>query len=173
MTEPASIVDIFLQPGEIYLGDRQTRIRTVLGSCVSLVLWHPQALLGGMLHYMLPGRTHGRKGALDARYGDEAMELMCRDIGAAGVPLHEFRVHLFGGGDMFPAVHKASGLQVGRRNVEAARHLVHRFGLSVSDEHVEGCGHRHLIFNVWNGDILLRHAEIRPVESATLKKAAA
>lgn len=169
MTEPASVVDIFLQPGDIYLGERDTRIRTVLGSCVSLVLWHPQALLGGMLHYMLPRRTQRETGALDARYGDEAMELMRRDIDAAGVPLREFRVHLFGGGNMFPRVRQTSHWQVGRKNVEAARHLIRRFGLSVSDEHVEGNGHRHLIFNVWNGDILLRYAEAYPYESNTMK----
>jgi len=44
--KPPFVIDIFLQPGELYFGDRHTRIRTVLGSCVSVVFWHPEKLLG-------------------------------------------------------------------------------------------------------------------------------
>ncbi len=49
-------IDVFLQPGDVYFGDRHTRLRTILGSCVSITLWHPQRLLGGMCHFILPAR---------------------------------------------------------------------------------------------------------------------
>ena len=53
MRKPKGVIEVFLQPGELYFGDRYTRLRTLLGSCVSIVLWHREALLGGMCHYML------------------------------------------------------------------------------------------------------------------------
>ncbi|MDO8775427.1 MAG: chemotaxis protein CheD, partial [Burkholderiaceae bacterium] len=80
MDKPAHTVDIFLQPGEVYFGGRDTRIRTLLGSCVAITMWHPGMLAGGMCHYMLPGAPTGRRGALDGRYADEAMELMLCEI---------------------------------------------------------------------------------------------
>lgn len=49
-------LDIFLQPGEWYFGEGNTRVRTTLGSCVAIVLWHPVRRIGGMCHYMLPSR---------------------------------------------------------------------------------------------------------------------
>ena len=48
MKKPADAIEIFLHPGEFYFGDRHTRIRTLLGSCVSIILWHPRLLIGGM-----------------------------------------------------------------------------------------------------------------------------
>ena len=47
---------VFLHPGECYFGGGPTRIATLLGSCVSITVWHPRLLVGGMCHYMLPSR---------------------------------------------------------------------------------------------------------------------
>jgi chemotaxis protein CheD len=158
VAEPSSVIDIFLQPGELYFGDRHTRIRTILGSCVSLVFWHPRQQLGGMVHYMLPTRGEVLSAPLSGRYGNEAMALMCREMEACDTSPHEFRVQIFGGGNMFPGIRRAADGYVGQRNVDAARRMVGEYGLKVSNEHVEGKGHRHLIFDVWSGEVLMRYS---------------
>ncbi|UZE21512.1 chemotaxis protein CheD [Pseudomonas sp. B21-056] len=152
-----SIVEIFLQPGELYFGDRHTRIHTLLGSCVSLVCWHPERRVGGMCHFMLPTRPLSSASRLDGRYGDEAIELMLRQSRRHGVAPMELRIHLFGGGDMFPGMDREKHSQVGRKNVEAARQLLQAHGLTSSGDHVAGVGHRSLIFDLWSGQIALRH----------------
>ena len=50
MTHGRNIVDVFLQPGDIHFGGADTRIRTVLGTCVAISLWHPVRQIGGMSH---------------------------------------------------------------------------------------------------------------------------
>jgi len=45
--------DKFLQPGEVGVGDSACRFRTLLGSCVSITLWHPQRRFGAMSHFLL------------------------------------------------------------------------------------------------------------------------
>ena len=99
MNKPSQAIEIFLQPGDLYFGDRDNRIRTVLGSCVSLTFWHPKLLVGGMCHYMLPNRSLERRTAsdlpLDGRYADEAIELLTKEINLAGVPHREYEVKLF------------------------------------------------------------------------------
>lgn len=112
--KPEHIIEIFLQPGELYFGDRNTRIRTILGSCVSLVFWHPKRLTGGMCHYMLPSRMHGSRAGLDGRYGDEAIALMLKEIHASGADPRDFRVRLFGGGNMFPGINRGRGRMLER-----------------------------------------------------------
>ncbi|MCK6396767.1 MAG: chemotaxis protein CheD, partial [Zoogloea sp.] len=94
---PAAI-DIFLQPGEVYFGDRGTRIRTVLGSCVSITFWHPRLLLGGMCHIMLPGRIGKAPDEPDGRYADEAVSLLVDEMRAAGTQPRDYQAKLFGGG---------------------------------------------------------------------------
>lgn len=157
MRKPAGIVEIFLQPGELYFGDRYTRIRTLLGSCVSLVSWHPELLIGGMCHFMLPTRPQPPTGELDGRYGDEAIELMLREARTHGIPPGEFRIQLFGGGNMFPAIGRQKDNHVGKKNVDAAKQLLQAHGLSCHGAHVEGVGHRNLIFDLWSGQVSLKH----------------
>ena len=45
-----------LMPGELWSGRGAASVRTLLGSCVALTLWHPRLRVGGMCHYLLPRR---------------------------------------------------------------------------------------------------------------------
>ena len=161
MRKPDTVVDVFLQPGEFHFGERNARIRTILGSCVSLVFWHPERLVGGMCHYLLPTRRMGsRCDGLDGRYGDEAITLMIQSIRGRGLKPEEFRVRVFGGGNMFPELAcQRAGKPIGQQNVEAARALIRSHCLQCVGAHVEGVGHRHLIFDVWSGRVMVRTAD--------------
>ena len=157
MHAPLNPVEIFLQPGEVYFGDRDTRIRTLLGSCVAVVMWHPKLQVGGMCHYMLPRQSVARSRVLDGRYADEAMELMMREIRNAGTTPGEYQVKLFGGGHMFSAHQAVSRDHVGARNVEVARLLMKQHGFTSCAEHLGGIGHRNIFFDIWSGHVWVRH----------------
>ena len=156
MNAADATIDIFLAPGDAYFGARDTRIRTVLGSCVSIVFWHPVLLLGGMCHYMLAGRAQQRPEHLDGRYADEAFELMLREIRRYGAPPAEYQVKLFGGGNMFPLSRQDSARHVGVKNVDAARRLIQLHGMRCVGQHLEGVGHRNIIFEVWSGQVWVK-----------------
>lgn len=161
MARLRDLMEIFLQPGELFVGDASFQIRTILGSCVSITLWHPQARLGGMSHFLLPTRVSGKDpNDLDGRYGDEALELMFRDLRSSGVNPKLCQAKIFGGGNMFPGQTRASAITVGQRNGEAARALLLKHGIEVVTESLFGIGHRQIIFNVSNGDVWSR--QVRP-----------
>src|SRR4051812_8833059 len=96
-------VDVLLQPGEYFVGDARHRIRTVLGSCVSMTLWCPVLRIGAMSHFLLADRGGRSPEVLDARYGDEALLLMLRELQLRRVAAQQCEAKIFGGGDMFPA----------------------------------------------------------------------
>lgn len=56
MKQSEHAVEIFLQPKDFYFGDENARLRTLLGSCVSITMWHPTKLIGDMcpLHAAFP-----------------------------------------------------------------------------------------------------------------------
>lgn len=167
MRKPAHTVDIFLQPGEVYFGGRDTRVRTLLGSCVAITVWHPAMLAGGMCHCMLPAAPRGARRAPDGRYVDEAMEMMLCEIRGAATSPREYQAKLFGGGQMFTAHQAAGADHVGAKNVEMARLLMRRHGFSTHAEHVGGVGHRNVMFDLWNGHVWMRH---QPPASFDVKK---
>lgn len=161
VTTERQVIDIFLQPGDLYFGDADTRIRTVLGSCVAITLWHPRARLGGMCHFLLPQRGGPSAGlAPDGRYGDEAVALLVDEIRRQRTAPGDYVAKVFGGGDMFPALTCGRGGHVGRRNGEFALARLAELGVRVRNCHLAGTGHRQVIFEVWSGDVWLRHGEL-------------
>ncbi|MCF7967203.1 chemotaxis protein CheD [Methylobacter sp. Wu8] len=164
MITPLHPLEIFLQPGDYYFGGRDTRIRTVLGSCVSMAFWHPQLLIGGMCHYMLPKRGSerriGDRPVPDGRYADEAIALLMKKIDAVGAPYKEYQVKLFGGGNMFPERHKNRMPEIGIQNVQAARRLAKQHGFACVSEHLGDIGYRNVIFEVWSGDVWVKHSNV-------------
>ncbi len=167
-TQPVQLMDIFLLPGEFFVADASCQIRTILGSCVSITLWHPHVRIGGMSHFLLPTRGSASPASkeLDGHYGDEALELMCRDLRAHGVEPRQCEAKIFGGGHMFPGRMKVDGNHVGRRNGEAARELLALHGIPVVTESLFGVGHRQIIFDVGKGDVWARQVKLSLQEVA-------
>lgn len=161
MTAQADRIDVFLQPGEHFVGDAGYRIRTLLGSCVSITLWHAERKIGAMSHFLLPVRVNrdiGREP--DGRYGEEAMWLMVRELEGMDVKPSECVGKIFGGGNMFPDQARTKAMNVGQRNGEAARSLLHAHGVRVVSESLFGVGHRQIIFDVNSGHVWARHNKL-------------
>lgn len=167
--KPKHVLEVFLQPGEFYFGDASMRIRTLLGSCVSITLWHPKRLIGGMCHYMLPGRGGRRHATPDGRYADEAIALFLREIAAAKTHPAEYEAKLFGGGNMFShggakKIERRSPASPMRRkpasisltNIDAGRKLLKQHGFRIKAEDAGGDGQRHVIFDISSGHVWVR-----------------
>lgn len=150
------MLDIFLQPGEQFVGDAGYRIRTLLGSCVSITLWHPARGIGAMSHFLLPSRGMRSMSAPDARYGEEAMWMMVQELMRLDVNPAQCQGKIFGGSNMFPAQTRSNAFNVGQRNGEAARLLLQSHGVQIVSESLFGIGHRQIIFDVSNGDVWAR-----------------
>jgi chemotaxis protein CheD len=158
--------DVFLQPGEYHVADAGARIRTVLGSCVSITLWHPLRHIGAMSHFLLSSRVGTTAAELDGRYAEEAMQLMLRELAREGVAPRECHGKLFGGGNMFPRQVLTSAGNIGQKNGEAARALMREHGVPVVSESLFGVGYREVIFDIATGDVWLR--QVKPSDPLAL-----
>jgi chemotaxis protein CheD len=154
------VVDIVLHPGEHCVRPEGYRLRTLLGSCVSITLWQPERRIGAMSHILLHSRPSRPAGELDGRYAEEAVSLMLRDLAAWGVRPGDCEAKLFGGANMFPGQTRSEALHVGRRNGEAARALMRAHAIPVVSESLFGMGHRNVIFDTTNGHVWSRQVEV-------------
>ena len=160
MNRPENVIDIFLQPGDFYWGDSGTRIRTILGSCISICMWHPVKLEGGMCHYMLLTRGDRRpKGELDGKYADEAWELFRKEINRLGTKPSEYVTKLFGGASMFQGKGNVLSMKMGDKNIEIARNIIRTNSLNVVSENLGGIQSRRIHFEIWSGNVWLKRHE--------------
>lgn len=153
MAATAGVIAVPLNPGEFHFGKEKLRLQTVLGSCVAITLWHPQRLIGGMCHYLLPSR-HGPGSRPDGRYADGAMLLFRHEIDCHKTRPAEYQAKIFGGGHMFSRY--GDWAHVGERNVEAARRLLTANGFRICLEDVGGFRARRLVFNLADGETCVK-----------------
>jgi chemotaxis protein CheD len=157
MNKPIAGTEVLLQPGEFYFGGAATRIRTLLGSCVAITMWHPSRKIGGMCHYMLPSRQKPSR-PLDGKYADEAMALFMLEVARHHTHPEEYQVKLFGGGTMFPGYSEKTNIALS--NVRAGRRLVKQHHLQVRAEDLGRNGHRNVIFDISSGHVWVRHQKL-------------
>lgn len=121
---------IVLMPGQMYIGREADTAHTLLGSCVAVTLWHPQRLIGGMCHFLLPSRQRKAGEELDGRYGDEALDAMVAEIRRFGTEPGDYLAHLYGGADTLP---EGAGVKfnIGERNIEQGWTLIDQHGFQL------------------------------------------
>jgi chemotaxis protein CheD len=159
MAEVAPQREVYLKPGDFCFGEGHLRITTLLGSCISIVLWHPQLLHGGMCHYMLPSRGRGGL-ALDGKYGDEAMALFMQELKKRRTLPGQYRVQVYGGGNMLNG-QGTNKIDIGQQNIEMAYHLLDEQGFKLESVHLGSYGHRKVAFDVWSGEVKLLYVDNR------------
>jgi chemotaxis protein CheD len=156
----AETMEVFLNPGDFHFyrpasgKPPLTRLHTLLGSCVSVILWHPEHRLAGMSHAILPGR--GRRNVLpgmDGRYCDEAISLFRQELIRGGFLAQQFHVYLVGGGQMYATQDK--GLSIGERNIETARIHLKQAGFLIRNEHVGRECYRKVTLDVKTGAVVV------------------
>jgi chemotaxis protein CheD len=151
--------EIYLKPGDLVFGDETMYLRTVLGSCVAITMWHPGRRIGGMCHFMLPGNAgRDRPGdGLSARFADGAVKSMIREARRFGTRELDYEFKLFGGGNMFPGFASSHNLSIGEANVKRARTLLDALGVRLVAEHTGGYGQRVVAMDVSSGVVWMRH----------------
>ncbi|TGN08537.1 chemotaxis protein [Leptospira ilyithenensis] len=168
MDPPNEVRDIFLSPGDFHFGGPNLRLRTILGSCVSIILWHPVKLLGGMSHYLLPGRNNPNNAQnLEGKYGEEAFYLFLEKIKLTQLPISEFKAKIFGGSDMFSREEENLTLVsnflnaklVGQKNINFAKQILSDNSIPIISENTGGSKARKIFFTVWDGEVWLEMQE--------------
>jgi chemotaxis protein CheD len=152
--------EVVLNPGEFHFADHGVLIHTLLGSCVSITMWHPRLHVGGMCHYMLASRggcidCNSRE--LDGRYADEALRMFLHEIDRRLTRPSDWQVQMFGGGNQFPDHHVSSAIDVSQHNVAAGLWLLDQYGFVLHTQHLGGTGYRRLSFDVATGRVSIAH----------------
>ncbi len=155
---------IYLKPGELCISETEVVVTTVLGSCVSVTLYHRPSKLASICHAMQP-RCPQQKPDLDQcptkckgryRYATCSVEDMVKRMLSHGLRPKDIEVKLFGGAALIGTRSAGSSGSVGQLNVKAAMETISRCGLVLKVMDVGGNFGRKIIFNTSTGDILMK-----------------
>jgi len=149
-------IDIHLQAGDIFFGKAPTKIKTLLGSCVALTVWHEQLQLGGICHYLIVHTEHSISDAdiemHSYRYASPALEYLYKKM-MKYAPVNEYEICIFGGSNMYSS---ATSPSIGENNVAFAQNWLTRHKLTCKKSDVLGNICRTISFDLSNGKIFLQ-----------------
>jgi len=134
------------------LGD-DTLITVGLGSCVAILLYDAEARIGGMAHILLPSPALSRKDANPAKFPQTAVPRLMELMTADGAKPQRITARLAGGASMFAALAPPGTIQMGERNLVAARQVLNTHRLPLVGEAVGGDFGRTVRFRMCDGQV--------------------
>ena len=161
---------VFIHPGEFHFTKKPSHIHTLLGSCISITLWHPELQIGGMCHFTLPkfpGKSSSTR-KLDGRYADDVMQMFRQQASKYGTKLTEYEAKIFGGGNMMKSRGQNIDDSIGSKNASKAMILLMDEKVDILVAHVGEFGHRRLVFDTCSGQVWVRHTENDGVRLASI-----
>lgn len=132
-----------------------------LGSCIGLVLIERSRSLAGLAHIVLP-ESRGVEAAL-GKFADRAVPALLEQLTTIGARPTGLRAVLVGGAQMF-ALGPDSGMDIGRRNEQAARAALEGAGLPVLAAATGGSEGRTVRVYVGSGRVTVKGAGAGEVE---------
>ena len=134
-----------LMPGDVVLGRTGDQLKTLLGSCVAVILTDPRRTVATMCHIVHVGRPNVANTGNTA-YGVCAMEEMFDRLRGVGLTHRLCQAFVYGGGNMFARL--VPGRHVGADNVEWVLDYLHAHHIAVIDHCLGGNGYRRVSWTV-------------------------
>ena len=150
MTVPRVLVRV----GELMVTQAPARLAAVgLGSCVAIIMYDQSARLGGLAHVLLPSQGMSRVRGEPGRFAQTAVPALIERLIARGARSPMIAARLVGGASMFTSLTPPGTIQMGDRNVVAAREALHRHGVRLIREAVGGDYGRTVDFDLASGSV--------------------
>ena len=148
------MTEILVRVADLRIGGGDDVLVTIgLGSCVAINLYDAAVRVGGLAHVLLPSPALSRGSANPARVPQTAVPAMLSEMANAGASPRRIKARLVGGASMFAALSTPGTIQMGERNVVAARHTLASAGVPIVGEAVGGDFGRTVRLHVRDGRV--------------------
>lgn len=104
-----------------------------LGSCVAVAVYDPVAMVGGLLHYMLPDSTLNKAKAMEcpAMFADTGIPLLYKTCYSLGAEKRRMIVKIIGGANI---LNDGDYFRIGQKNITAARRILWKNNVIITSE---------------------------------------
>jgi chemotaxis protein CheD len=149
--------ELLVRVADLRTGGADDVLVTVgLGSCVAIMLHDAEARIGGLAHVLLPSPSLTRADGNPAKFPQSAVPRLLELMLAHGARPERVTARLAGGASMFAALAPPGTIQMGERNLVAARQALSSNGVRLIGEAVGGDFGRTVRLRVCDGAVEIR-----------------
>lgn len=147
---------IFLEAGEGILTRKPQKIVTILGSCLSITMFHKASGYAGMTHSLYPtcGNEANSKMLFDEayKYVDCSFNKLAAHFLKKKINIHEVEIKIFGGGEVIEG-NNTKTMSVGRQNINMIEQIIKENKIEIKAADTGGTKGRKIIFDTSTGDV--------------------
>jgi chemotaxis protein CheD len=147
--------EVTVQVGQLYASREPCVITTVVGSCIAVGLWDPQARVGGLTQFMVPPLDDAEE---VVRFGTQAIDLLVCAMMKEGADRLRLGATVVGAARLLTI--DEGDASVAQRTLRFIRDFIRRDGFALRWEDTGGDAPRRLSFETDTGKAI-----VRPVES--------
>lgn len=135
-----------------------------LGSCVGVALYDDKHNIGGLAHIMLPDSKSMAKKGNPGKFADTSIKAMVEEMERLGSRRRDIKAKIAGGACMFTIPGATNprnvpgpclGMQIGERNIEAAKAALKELKIDIVAEDTGGNYGRTMRFNILDGKVII------------------
>jgi chemotaxis protein CheD len=120
------------------------------------MLYDEAVRIGGLAHTLLPDESMARDRSNPAKFAASAVTMLLAEMTRLGADVRRVRAKLVGGASMFANLIPAGSIQMGDRNVAAARQALGARGVPITAEDVGSDHGRSVHFFLEDGRVEVR-----------------
>lgn len=152
-----------LAPGAFVCGFNHNELLfTVLGSCVSLIIWHPARRFYAMCHYVNAQDPKGLNAEQQkGYYADQILPYLLHQVQQHRLPLTELEICLAGAATSGMSRDLMSCFQVAQNNLKFADHFLSEHSLRLVKRDVGGEVARQVKFCCQSGKVEIRQIPLQ------------
>lgn len=140
--------EYFINPGELIFTKKPVIIKTVLGSCVAVIIFDKKKKFAGLVHYLLPVSPDK---SVSTKYGDVAVPTLINKFLNAGSLIGDLEASIAGGA--FIIFDQSEIFFIGDRNVDIAQKILKQNNVRIKSQNVGGEKGRKVFFDTENNQI--------------------
>lgn len=148
--------EYFLNPGELIFSKKPIVIKTVLGSCVAVILYDKVKQYGGMCHYLLPEAPSDQQSS--TKYGDVAIYMLLYKFIKQNNSKREDLVASICGG-AFIIFDEREIFFIGDKNVDIATTILRKEKILIKQMYTGGDHGKRVYYNTQNNKIIVQTLE--------------
>ena len=129
-----------------------------LGSCLGIVIYDPVTRIAGLAHTMLPDSRQVNVGNKPGKYVDTAVSELLAQMTKLGASKNTCVAKIIGGACMFSGSAVGDFMNIGTRNIAAAKQALAKLGIKIIAEDTGGNHGRTVEVNSTTGKVLIKAA---------------
>ncbi|TGL65664.1 chemotaxis protein CheD [Leptospira jelokensis] len=157
---------VYLNIGETFFSNGYHEIRTILGSCVSVCLFHEQTKFSAINHILLPKVSDFKEEQKSLRYGENSMEHLISYFVKQNIPRYQLKAKIFGGtqSPLLP------NFQAGTKNIQFVTDFLTYEKIPIASRDTGGELYRKLSFHTDSFDVFITKLQPQAISEILIQE---